>query len=827
MAGMQDDLNDSRTLIVGRKRAFEETIEDQSTHANSDGEESGEERSHKRAKDSADGPNAANILEDHATDTLLALPTDLRLAAFQPSQNAMKANESRPPNGTKDSVASASLGSVAEQDPQTAVSGQMSWNKGVQSGGLRTSFGSKKARPTTVVELERDDDEEKSSHTDPNPALNANTEGKSSSDAESDSEDSDGGAQLDSESNAPRPKVWLKKMNMNAVKALPAAEKTAYRKCTKAVRSLVKRGIKPTEAGIIAEMEELAKNEPLSKKAKGSAKGARKGDSSSANETPIYPQYNGPQTLYQDSQGEFLLNEIVDKQGAPIPLQKLTAELFMSVFLESNRKNTPKNAGSCFRRAYGAYLSKFYSHAPPGALSSQRSLDKSIVNKEIKTLLKGTAGKATASQHFMLQSAVQAPTNIVQASFPGQVSIRGQPPVPGHASVSTQAPSQMGAFESGSQQSTGGGGGVDAAMGGTSLPNGGQPTSQPMSRTTSSDGEIMDIDLTEEQLALQRRYFPSSVAVITRETQHCLACARQGHDSTSCPALLCTCGARHSILRCPERQRCTKCLERGHSQDDCSEKLAAPKSEWQCELCGSRDHLEVACHLIWRSFDPRPEDIRKVRDIPISCYMCGSDRHYGTDCGLYRGPVYSGITTWSLANLQRFIDPASKDRALSAGVDYSIAPRDHFSIKGKGRPHDPIMFVDSDEEEEESFIRPKIQVAERGHIRFNNNNDSRSTGFERRRGASPVAPYRKDNDRGFRSEGDYGHGMHSEYPYTEQRPVAFQAAPSLQARPRHEGGLGGFSALKGETRSRGGPPRPNDQYKPRGGGRVRRGKKQG
>jgi hypothetical protein len=72
---------------------------------------------------------------------------------------------------------------------------------------------------------------------------------------------------------------------------------------------------------------------------------------------------------------------------------------------------------------------------------------------------------------------------------------------------------------------------------------------------------------------------------------------------------------------------------------------------------------------------------------------------------------------WSQSNAQKYIDPISRDRALSAGIDYSIPkPTKQFNIKGMaGNP-----YTIDDSEEEGEFIRPKVNnsVHDRGHIRF-------------------------------------------------------------------------------------------------------------
>jgi hypothetical protein len=221
-----------------------------------------------------------------------------------------------------------------------------------------------------------------------------------------------------------------------------------------------------------------------------------------------------------------------------------------------------------------------------------------------------------------------------------------------------------------------------------------------------------------DNILLQRKYFPS----VDTDSLRCLACAGVGHGTASCPALECTvCGTSgdHSNFTCPQNSRCRRCRQRGHQTTSCPEKLLPSKSEAiPCDICGSKDHLEVACHFIWRSFASEHE-VKKVQDIPVHCYTCGGTGHYGTECGILTRPLLSGKVTWSRLNVQKYVDHASEARALSAGIDYSIKkPTKQFNIKGMGGSADPYTIDDSEEEGE--FIRPKINnaTADRGHIRF-------------------------------------------------------------------------------------------------------------
>lgn len=230
--------------------------------------------------------------------------------------------------------------------------------------------------------------------------------------------------------------------------------------------------------------------------------------------------------------------------------------------------------------------------------------------------------------------------------------------------------------------------------------------------------EAARISNTVDNIRLQRKYFPSANTTLAR----CLACAGAGHGTDSCPALECTvCGMSgdHSDFTCPQNGRCRKCRQRGHQTTSCPEKLIPSKSEAiPCDMCGAKDHLEVACHFIWRSFTSG-HDVKQVQDIPVHCYTCGGSGHYGAECGILTRPLLSGNVTWSRSNVQRYVDHSSEARALSAGIDYSIKmSKKQFNIKGIGGSADPYTIDDSEEDGE--FIRPKIKnsLADRGHIRF-------------------------------------------------------------------------------------------------------------
>ncbi|TAQ88058.1 hypothetical protein B7494_g3609 [Chlorociboria aeruginascens] len=244
--------------------------------------------------------------------------------------------------------------------------------------------------------------------------------------------------------------------------------------------------------------------------------------------------------------------------------------------------------------------------------------------------------------------------------------------------------------------------GNDIEMGGTE-----NSTWEKIAGGSTTNHDALDIELSEVELKLQMKYFPS----VDRSKHYCLACAEAGHRTVNCPYLTCSaCGVTgyHTTAACPLNQRCGKCWQHGHSTSQCQEKLLPSKDETGgCTLCNSEDHLEWACHLIWRSFNPKPEEIVKVRGIPVSCYFCGGIGHFGADCGLRIGPIASGGITWSQANLQKYLEPSSRQRAIFAAPDYSIPSKPKKDLSIKGRANDPITLDDSDSDDV-TFIQAKI-----------------------------------------------------------------------------------------------------------------------
>ncbi|KAL2148391.1 hypothetical protein VTH82DRAFT_2311 [Thermothelomyces myriococcoides] len=246
---------------------------------------------------------------------------------------------------------------------------------------------------------------------------------------------------------------------------------------------------------------------------------------------------------------------------------------------------------------------------------------------------------------------------------------------------------------------------------------------------TAGDGETA---LLEEKLAAYReKYFPG----LGPNEIICHMCASRDHDTTACPEAACRfChDPGHRSFGCPTRLRCTKCKQLGHQKKDCTEKLALPPDEAECVFCQSRDHVDASCHEIWRSFKFNPATARRVRSLPVFCYLCGLEGHYGSACGLNQQRGREGPwETWSQANCDRYQDPASSNIAtVFEALSTSSGPPSERPDFGKSIvPQRHIFFEDTDDDDEvEEFIRPPVQKTMRfGHINFSGNKDGGNRG---------------------------------------------------------------------------------------------------
>ncbi|CAL3973523.1 unnamed protein product [Diplocarpon coronariae] len=407
----------------------------------------------------------------------------------------------------------------------------------------------------------------------------------------------------------------------------------------------------------------------------------------------FYPRRPNRPARYTKGHRNWTLLEAFDMNGKPFKLQDFTFNDFAPIFLRTFPDDWDSMKPKILIGAHATYVNAFYSH-----LSSVKAFGTVLADAQATATSPDAITVVQAKEIARRQmSNVQ---NSPQASLSANNSSSNVPsrsPTENRKVVEVLvAPATISAPLASNQP----------ARALTAVESYDEPDITMVEMDAAHNKpDCVNIHLSEVELFLQQRYYPSSDPA----TRRCLACSKTGHVSLTCPDMKCTaCGSKgiHSHSTCPFRKRCSKCREPGHNKNVCPEKLSLPRSEMSCDLCGSTDHLEISCHLVWRSFDPRPEQILKVREIQIHCYSCGSGDHLGPECGLHRGPLRSSNLTWSRANLLKYIDPSSQVRALSAGKDYSIPPRAR-----SGGTNDPITF---DESDDEAFIRPPVQLRNAG-----------------------------------------------------------------------------------------------------------------
>ncbi|KAB5535111.1 hypothetical protein GE09DRAFT_1291266 [Coniochaeta sp. 2T2.1] len=248
-----------------------------------------------------------------------------------------------------------------------------------------------------------------------------------------------------------------------------------------------------------------------------------------------------------------------------------------------------------------------------------------------------------------------------------------------------------------------------------------------------------------EDKAYRERYYPG----IGDDQLFCTSCATGGHRRRLCPEATCRfCGdSEHMAAGCPTRQRCSKCKQLGHDMNSCREKLAlAPGEEMKCAFCASKEHTESDCTEFFHTYRASDQSIYKVKNIPIFCFYCGKDGHYGTECGL--NPTLSStksarVETWSKENWQQYVDANSTEVAIAdAGVNAYAHDANGRPNLGKSIvPERHIFFQSDDDDEDEGFLRPPIQKPQQnGQINVSRQGQGGFSSLARQAPNPPLPP---------------------------------------------------------------------------------------
>ncbi|KAJ9156428.1 hypothetical protein NKR23_g1423 [Pleurostoma richardsiae] len=330
------------------------------------------------------------------------------------------------------------------------------------------------------------------------------------------------------------------------------------------------------------------------------------------------------------------------------------------------------------------------------------------------------------------------------------------------------------------------------------------------------DDGAYDLTALEGQL---RRYFPG----VSTDAQFCITCASQGHRANACPQRLCTfCQGKHFSYACPTRQRCDKCRQLGHSAADCGEKLVAAPGEdgFECAFCDSTDHTEDACPEIWRTYRPNPENIKKVKSLPVFCYSCGAQGHYGGECGLAGArSMEPPSETWTKACRDLYLDPDSTADAIALeNLQPAVAPPGKPSIPGRSIvPRTHVFFEESDDDADQGFLKAPVSKPQpHGQITIASNIDftlpkrpmtSQDPEYISLRDNTNVRRANTSNDRNYPQSGRRGTNVPANPPLPPGPPPPFPPGNDGQNNQPSQG-RGGRGGRRG---GRGGNRQPQNQ----------------
>ncbi|KKZ62923.1 hypothetical protein EMCG_02769 [[Emmonsia] crescens] len=325
-------------------------------------------------------------------------------------------------------------------------------------------------------------------------------------------------------------------------------------------------------------------------------------------------------------------------------------------------------------------------------------------------------------------------------------------------------------------------------------------------------------DLTRNDLEIQARYIFFELAPEDLDLKHpvrCIDCMKEGHLADICPSKECEhCGAWavHESRFCPSRRRCQRCRERGHDAEACTSPLKGSVVEEPCDFCGSSDHAEGECDLIWKLPKRTPTTGRIF--ISISCCHCTSNRHLIGDCPTRNFPMNSSSFSLKHYDPSMFSNLNTFPVAIS-GQKNSIQNNSGYKIRGRASGRSPSPESDGAFGRPDSWNRTINRSPPRGRIRF-------STGIGRGRNLDDDVRRPQGSGNGSHNPNDYRRGYRDRDQYpgnnTRQRslspirPSTRQGNGASSWQPRGRGGGGGGGP---RGRGRGGKGGSNrEAYRP-------------
>lgn len=408
-----------------------------------------------------------------------------------------------------------------------------------------------------------------------------------------------------------------------------------------------------------------------------------------------------PVGTYTFSGQDIQLRELLTAEGKPIIIEDISYPDVIRALVANSKVFKNELTDKRARAAFKAYLSQLYAHVPQRDLFASSLFENA---PSAKTILKSLETSYTYAETF----SKTAPPVLARAVDHYDMTASLQ--IIDNGSVEDEAPIEQN-NASASNATTDFDGKKTTLSDDGSVIQVADDQSFEASRETSSGPEPTP----EERVAILK-YFPTTNGGILKK---CLVCGSSRHNRTACPDNACSsCGSKgdHLSSACPQTMVCGKCRGEGHQTSHCPEKLRVAKEDMRCITCQSPGHLENECHLIWRSFFPGPDEIKKVQNISVYCYFCGRSGHFGPECGLHRGTPASGGTSWSTSNMDMYLT-TGYDAMSTGGNDYSIPSRGKKGFSIKGKANDPIELDDSDDNE--GFIHPPVNHGPKnGQIQF-------------------------------------------------------------------------------------------------------------